>query len=117
LEHTSGKGYKSIKVLTDAGKELHLDIDDVDYFPTATVELLSMCKLIEAGWTFSLDKEDIYATLPNGDQVTLSVNHNGHLFLPHQEVPSDGNRHLLKTIKPGISQAPGSPTAELQKKN
>ena len=117
LEHTSGKGYKSIKVLTDAGKELHLDIDDVDYFPTATVELLSMCKLIEAGWTFSLDKEDIYATLPNGDQVTLSVNHNGHLFLPHQEVPSDGDRHLFKTIKPGISQAPGSPTAEPQKKN
>lgn len=117
LEHTSGKGYKSIKVLTDAGKELHLDIDDVDYFPTATVELLSMCKLIEAGWTFSLDKEDIYATLPNGDQVTLSVNHNGHLFLPHQEVPSDGDRHLSKTIKPGTSQAPGSLKAEPQKKN
>jgi len=44
LEHTSGKGYKPIKVSIDAGDELHWDVKDMDYFPAATTER-SMCKL------------------------------------------------------------------------
>jgi hypothetical protein len=44
LEHTSGKGYKPIKVSTDAGDELHWDIKDKDYFQADTTEQ-SMCKL------------------------------------------------------------------------
>ena len=44
LEHTSGKGYKPIKVSTDTGDELHWDIKDKDYFQADTTEQ-SMCKL------------------------------------------------------------------------
>jgi len=96
LEQTSGMGYKSIKMTNDAGNEVGYDIDEVDYYPAATTELLSMCKLIAAGWTFNLNKENLYAVLPSGDKVDLYISRDDNLFLPHQEVIGDGNVSVSK---------------------
>ena len=71
------------QLVTRSGEPFVHDI--VDHFPTAAADLLSMGKLLTVGWTFNLNKADMYATLPGGERVTLQLSDDNLLILPHQE--------------------------------
>jgi len=92
--YTSGRGHKAIKAVTRSGEPFAHDIDDVDHFPTAAADLLSMGKLLTVGWTFNLNKADMYATLPGGERVTLQLSDDNLLILPHQEREGRASAHL-----------------------
>ena len=80
---TSGKGYLPARVKDHNGNHIDVDVVDVENFPNAAAELLSMGKLIRAGWEFRLNAQDLQATIPGGHRVQLELNNENVLMIPH----------------------------------
>ena len=81
---TSGKGYLPAKVQNRMGDYIDVDINDVENFPGAAAELLSMGKLIRAGWEFRLSNQNLEAIIPGGHKVQLNMNSEDVLMMPHK---------------------------------
>ena len=78
---TSGKGYLPAKVQNRLGDYIDVDINDVENFPGAAAELLSMGKLIRAGWEFRLSNQNLEAVIPGGHKVQLNMNNEDVLMM------------------------------------
>ena len=80
---TEGAGYVHMELHDDlTGQHFPLDIANTDYMSDAPSDLLSMCKLIRAGWRFELELGSLYGYTPNGQRVSLLMNSDDVLRMP-----------------------------------
>ena len=82
---TDGCGYLPIEVMdADSDDVLKIDIQDAHQCKAVITPILSMGRLIRAGWTFHLELGQLYATTPGGENtLTVELGDDNILRLPH----------------------------------
>jgi len=82
---TSGTGYLPISVNLD-GNEHNIDVQDVDFMPEVTQPILSLGKLLRAGYSFHFSDKgaDCYSVSPCGSyKIPVVLGIDDLLHLPH----------------------------------
>ena len=96
---TSGNGYIPIDCHDDlSGNSFSIDIDNADHSTDTVSTLLSMCKLLRAGWKFDLELGSTFAFTPTGQRVELIIGTDGVLRIPHTLREGDQAKQLPKAI-------------------
>ena len=96
---TSGNGYIPIDCHDDlTGNTFSIDIDNADHSTDTVSSLLSMCKLLRAGWKFDLELGSTFAFTPTGQRVELIVGTDDVLRIPHTLREGDHAKQLPTAI-------------------
>ena len=97
---TDGCGYLPIEVVDASTDEpVRIDIKDAHQCKAVSTPILSMGKLVRAGWTFHLELNQLFASTPGGAQ-TLPV-----------ELGDDDIIRLPHTTRSGSAQGPLPPNS------
>ena len=94
---TSGNGYIPLQCHDDlSGNDFSIDIDNADYTTETVSSLLSLCKLLRAGWKFDLELGSTYAYTPSGQRIELIVGSDDVLRIPHTLREGESSQQLPK---------------------
>ena len=92
---TTGNGYLPLECHDDlSGNSFSIDIDNADHSTETVSTLLSMCKLLRAGWKFDLELGTTFAFAPTGQRVELIMCVDDVLRLPHTLREGDSSKQL-----------------------
>ena len=94
---TAGNGYIPLECHDDlSGNSFGIDIENADYTTETVSTLLSMCKLLRAGWKFDLELGSTFAFTPSGQRVDLIVGSDDVLRIPHTLREGEASKQLPK---------------------
>ena len=92
---TTGNGYLPLECHDDlSGNSFSIDIDNADHSTETVSTLLSMCKLLRAGWKFDLELGTTHAFTPTGQRIDLIMGVDDILRLPHTFREGDSSKQL-----------------------